>query len=192
MKKRKNSRSTKKITKARPAINKNALTIIPRRLLPGTVTATSWTPPVHMMFEQWKAAGRALCQFHGAVCWLLGDWWRSGHKYGERAKAVRDGEFGDYSFGTLANYGWVAGRIKPSVRREVLSFQHHVVVAPLTPAQQRHWLDRAESEKLSAAAMQDLIAAAQSAQIDQDLGGSPDACDADNTGSPPIWGITPP
>src|SRR5215471_9723047 len=103
MKKRKH-RSNNKIAKARPAINKNTLTIIPRRMLPGVVTATSWTPPKGMKPEQWMSAGTTLSKIEGMVQFWLGDWWAFGeHRYGDRAQAIRDGLLGDYTLQTLAN-----------------------------------------------------------------------------------------
>jgi hypothetical protein len=172
--------SNKKIAKARPAINENALTIIPRRLLPGTVTATSWTPPKGMKSEQWVSAGATLSKIEGMVQFWLGDWWAFGeHHYGDRAQAIRDGSLGDYSLQTLANYAWVARAVKASHRREVLSFKHHEMVVGLPAKQQRQWLDRAEHEQLSAAAMKALIDQDQE-QEDH----SPEADEDDNTEFP--------
>ena len=37
----------------------------------------------------------------------------------------------DYAFGTLMNYGYVAGRVETSRRREVLSWSHHYEIAKL-------------------------------------------------------------
>jgi hypothetical protein len=169
-------RSNKKTARRRPAINKNALTIIPRRMLPGIVTATSWTPPKSMKSEQWVSAGATLSKIEGMVQFWLGDWWTFGeHRYGNRAQAIRDGDLGDYSFQTLANYAWVARGVKASHRRETLSFKHHEMVVGLPAKQQRQWLDRAEHEQLSAAAMKALI--------DQELeqeDHSPEADDDDN------------
>jgi hypothetical protein len=55
----------------------------------------------------------------------------------DRAAAAREKLFGEYSFGTLQNYGWVARSVETSLRNEVLSFDHHRFVAPLPPAEQR-------------------------------------------------------
>jgi hypothetical protein len=174
--------SNKKITKARLVSNKNALAIIPHRTVPGIVTATSWAPPKGMKSEQWVSAGAALFKIEGAVQFWLGDWWAFGeHRYGNRAQAIRDGELGDYSFQTLANYAWVARAVKTSHRRGTLSFKHHEMVVGLPAKQQRHWLDRAEREQLSAAAMKALIDQEQE-QEDH----SPEADDDDDDNNPEI------
>jgi len=47
------------------------------------------------------------------------------------------------AYGTLANAAWVARQVDPSRWREELSFTHHVVVAPLEPAEQSAWLQEA-------------------------------------------------
>lgn len=41
-----------------------------------------------------------------------------------------------YEYGTLQNFGWVAGRIETSRRRDVLSWSHHAEVAALEPSEQ--------------------------------------------------------
>jgi hypothetical protein len=175
MKKRKHSQSNKQTARRRPASNKNALAIIAPRY--GTITMTSWKPPEKKLtVVEWKEALTAVTPVTRNVAWVIGDMWAYGERrgYGERSKALEESGLA-LSLQTVMDYGWVARSVKASLRNEALSFQHHKVVAPLSPAQQRHWLDRAESEKLSAAAMQDLIAAAQSAQIDQHLSGSSEA-----------------
>lgn len=126
--------------------------IVPRAglSLPGKITRTSWVLPKKMSFEQWSACGAALVEIGSAVQWWLGDWWTYGeHAYGKRIEAVRDGLFGEYSFGTLATYGWVARQLETSIRIETLSFAHHQHVAPLAPAEQRKWLARAVKEDWS-------------------------------------------
>jgi hypothetical protein len=62
------------------------------------------------------------------------------------------------STGGVANYGWVARAVPTSLRSEVLSFQHHKIIAPLPPAQQRKWLDRAAKEVWSSNELKSAIA----------------------------------
>jgi N6-adenosine-specific RNA methylase IME4 len=112
--------------------------------LPGKLTKISWDPPEDMPFEQWKACMVALAEVGGSVAWALGEGWRYGERtYGARVKALREGIFGSYSFQTVANFGWVCGKIATSVRTEVLEFGHHDRVAKLPPDEQKLWLDRA-------------------------------------------------
>ena len=105
-----------------------------------------WTPtglvlPANLPYEGWEEIGRVLGRAEGAVQWWMGDWWRFGeHHYGERAAQAIDSR---WSFQTWADAGWVADRIEPSRRREVLSHSHHREVAALEPDKQDYWLDQA-------------------------------------------------
>jgi hypothetical protein len=78
-------------------------------------------------------------------------------RYGGRSKAVSDGLFGDLTYETLMTYGSVARAVKASIRIEGLSFLHHRKIVGLSTKQQRHWLNRAKREQLSAAALQAAI-----------------------------------
>jgi hypothetical protein len=62
---------------------------------------------------------------------------------------------------SLKNAGSVARAITRSRRRDLLSFAHHVEVAPLPPPQGDDLLDRAERERLSVRALRKLVRAAQ-------------------------------
>jgi hypothetical protein len=64
----------------------------------------------------------------------------------------------DLSLQTLMNMGVVARSVKPTARREVLSFKHHVQVASLPPDEQESWLDVAIEQSWSAAALREAIA----------------------------------
>ena len=46
---------------------------------------------------------------------------------------------------------WVAAQFDLSLRSDKLSWSHHVLLAPLDPEDQRHWIERAEGERLSVA-----------------------------------------
>ena len=67
--------------------------------------------------------GAKLGVFENGIQWWLGDWWHYGaHAYGARkAKVKAKGAF-PYAFPTLMNWGWVAGKVATSLRREALSF----------------------------------------------------------------------
>jgi hypothetical protein len=75
------------------------------------------------------------------MCWVIGDWWRFGHRYGERKAMVESENWRGPSFQTCEDYAWVCGRFETSRRREVLSFGHHREVAALPPAEQDRLLD---------------------------------------------------
>jgi hypothetical protein len=77
----------------------------------------------------------------------LGDWWAFGEarrSYGERAKIVREtAEKLRYDLKSLMQLGYVARRVAPSLRNELLYWSHHKEVAPLDPEDQKKWLDKA-------------------------------------------------
>jgi hypothetical protein len=124
-----------------------------------TVSRTALLCPEQLTLNDWKSLGRTLQQFECSIQWWLGDWWCYGqHRYGERKAKLtlkdtlpseNDSPFYRRAYGTLMNYGSVAGRVASSRRREVLSFSHHVVIAPLEPDEQDHWLDIAVRDRLS-------------------------------------------
>ena len=77
--------------------------------------------------------------------WWLGDWWHYGaHAYGERKAKVKAKRAFPYAFATLMNWGWVAGKVATSLRREALSWSHHALIASYPPDEQKKWLDKAE------------------------------------------------
>lgn len=80
-----------------------------------------------------------------AAKWWIGDLLlfgerRYGHEY---AQVLGDARISERQ---SSRYRYVAERVRPSRRRENLSFSHHEEVAPLEPPQQRTLLARAEKE----------------------------------------------
>jgi hypothetical protein len=74
-----------------------------------------------------------------------------GRAYGERKALFEEGgPLADMNFGTAATYGWVARQVETSRRLEVLSFEHHKVIAQLAPREQTRWLSRALGGKVNA------------------------------------------
>ena len=69
-------------------------------------------------------AGKALASVRSTIIWVLADWWVHGeHAYGERVKALREGDISDLKFETIMTYGSVARRVGTSMRiLEALSF----------------------------------------------------------------------
>lgn len=124
-----------------------------------TISPTALVCSRQLTIDEWKSLGCTLWQLEGSIKWWLGDWWHYGfHRYGDRkAVATAKKTFGgkrSYAFQTLMNYGYVAGRVQTSRRREVLSFSHHVVVPPLEPDQQERWLSAAAEGGLSVAKLE--------------------------------------
>lgn len=107
---------------------------------------TSLYLPPDLPFEDWEAMGRRLAKAEKRLPWLIGDWWRYGHQYGERAKAAAGGIFG-LAFQTLVNAGVVAGRFGTNRRRLVVPFSFHQEVAALPAALADELLDRAQAER---------------------------------------------
>lgn len=67
--------------------------------------------------------------------------------FGERAAQIIDFE-GGWSERTCAVYRWLATRIALADRRmDRLGVSHHLLVAPLAPAKQRHWLKQAAADE---------------------------------------------
>ena len=140
---------------------------------PGKMTPIGWQPPTKKLdLNTWVKCGKAFSQIEGAVQWWLGDWWTYGeHAYGERKALFEEGgSLEGLNFQTIADYGWVANSVETSLRNEVLSFQHHKVLAPLPRAQQRKWLERAVKEDWSARQLKSAIAdeAAEDTEADDD------------------------
>lgn len=102
--------------------------------------------PDNMTFDRWQELGRYLSRASKGVQFWIGDWIihgeaRHGEMYSQALEAT------DFDYQTLANAVFVARNVKFSVRTEKLSFNHHLVVAPLpTPTQQALWLSRAVKE----------------------------------------------
>lgn len=117
-------------------------------------------------FEQWEQVGILLRLEHAQlsrratkVQFALGDWLNYGERaWGDEIWNVLDAS--QYAYETIRNFKSVADRIPPSLRNDALSYQHHVAVAPLeTPEQRGAWLERAERDQLSAAALREQVQA---------------------------------
>ncbi len=116
----------------------------------GTVSKVAWIPRGEMGHAEWIAAGRRLGAIGRCSQWWIGDWIRYGtSKWGEKyAEAAR---VTGYDVASLRNMAWVASQFDLSLRSDNLTWSHHVLLAPLEPDEQRHWLDRASEERLSVA-----------------------------------------
>lgn len=107
--------------------------------------------------KAWAEIGVSLCSMGEATMWWLGDWLNYGNsKYGEKYKEALSffgkevlGDRG-YSYQTLRDSAYVASRVQLSWRHDNLSFEHHKVVAPYEPKDQKKWLKHASENDLSA------------------------------------------
>jgi hypothetical protein len=107
------------------------------------VTGTSLTLPAGLPLETWSDIGLRLVAVTESTAWWIGDWLVYGqdHHRGRYREAMSRTSL---RYQTLRNYAWVARRCDVSRRRDTLSFQHHMEVAPLPPEDQGHWLFLAE------------------------------------------------
>jgi hypothetical protein len=99
--------------------------------------------PPQLPLAAWQRIGRQMYVIADSSAWWWGDWLVFGSdRYPDRYRRAIAETSLDYQ--TLRNYAWIARRFTISRRRDSLSFQHHVVVAPLSDLEQDRWLDRAE------------------------------------------------
>lgn len=103
-------------------------------------------------YEEWEKIGSGLRKIEGCIQFWIGDWLR----YGERTyKGIHSKQYDKaveetgLERTTLQNIKNVAESISPSLRNERLSFNHHIAVAPLSPEEQKKWLEKAEEKNLS-------------------------------------------
>lgn len=109
-----------------------------------------------MSMAEWLDVGTALRNCQGAVQWWIGDWLNYGERaYGEKyARALEETE---YDYQTLRNYKYVSSQVELSLRKDNLSWNHHLIIAPLEPDEQRSWLEQAEKNGWSVASLRAAI-----------------------------------
>lgn len=117
---------------------------------PSAISKVAWMPQRDLGQAEWLATGRRLGAIGRCSQWWIGDWIRYGaarwgEKYAEAARIT------GYDVASLRNMSWVASQFDLSLRSDKLTWSHHVLLAPLDPEEKRHWLDRAEQERLSVA-----------------------------------------
>jgi len=97
-------------------------------------------------YDEFCDVGRFCAHTHQASGWWLVDWLTYGESRREWADRMEQAvAFTGLSIRTLWNLK--AGRkIEHSRRRESLDLAVHIVVAPMPPAEQDEWLERAETE----------------------------------------------
>jgi hypothetical protein len=92
--------------------------------------------------------GHRLGRLSTGANWWVGDWVRYGvARYGERYTLAA--RLTGYDVQTLMNLAYVASRFEVSGRRKGVSWSHHSELAALEPHQQRYWLDRVVTDRLS-------------------------------------------
>lgn len=101
-------------------------------------------------YDEWERLGIALRTVERGIQFALGDWLNYGeHAYGQKySQALEETE---YEYETLRKYVYVAKRIETGNRFPILSFHHHMLIAPLDPDQQTYWLKYAAARDWSVA-----------------------------------------
>jgi N6-adenosine-specific RNA methylase IME4 len=104
-----------------------------RRLgLKGQLSLTGWDLPDDMSEGEWLRAGMVLARIDRGIGWWIGDWWAFGEKkYGRRRALTEAEDWAGPAFQTCANCASVARKFETSCRQEVLTFEHHRLVAGL-------------------------------------------------------------
>jgi hypothetical protein len=107
--------------------------------------------------DEWLGIFTAIQHIQSAIQWIIGDWLVYGVER-EWGKTYDDfaAQIG-YKPETLHNFAWVAKSIHFSLRNEKLSFNHHYVVAGMSPEDQRTWLERAVENHWSVARLREEI-----------------------------------
>jgi len=113
---------------------------------PFTATPTGLIVTAPVPYEVWEAYGGALRRVESSLQWVIGDWLVYGEDtYGEKyaqATSVWPGK----SIERIKRYAWASQCVPKFLRKQSLSWSHHLEVGALDSADQKMWLDRAEKE----------------------------------------------
>lgn len=122
-----------------------------------TLTATGMVIDPHATFDEWREIGDVLRRIDSSIQWLLGDWMAYAERqWGKTYEQVAEAT--GYNAKTLRNFAWVAWNVDSSLRRDTLSFEHHKIVAHLSPDAQEHFLSQAAAGNWSTRRLQNEIA----------------------------------
>lgn len=110
----------------------------------------------NISYDQLEAVGGLLGRMHQSLRFAIGDYLRMleemfPERFSQGAEVLEISEEG------LREYLRVSEKVPRSVRREKLSWSHHRAVAALEPPEQKQWLRRAETERLSHHQLRDAL-----------------------------------
>lgn len=112
--------------------------------------------PDNISFEDWQRLTQTLFQISRSNPWWIADSINKGEKlFGEMYAQAMSEQNLDYQ--TLANFKWTASKVDKNIRRNKLSFAHHMAVAPLNPSEQARYLKLAEDMGLTRDQLRDMI-----------------------------------
>lgn len=96
-------------------------------------------------FQEWQDFGYRLKAVEGAVQFAIGDWLNYGLKFYERGRYEEAVKVIGWTKGTMMKVASIARAVPSLLRSKDLDFNHHAVVAPLSPEKQAHFLKLAAS-----------------------------------------------
>lgn len=100
--------------------------------------------------SEWLEMGEKLSLVERGHSWWIGDWWVFGEsRYGARRALTDSPDWKGPKFQTCMNAASVCRAFETSRRREVLSFKHHALVAPLSTREAEDLLDLSVAANLS-------------------------------------------
>jgi hypothetical protein len=115
--------------------------------------------PAEMTFDQWEAEGRRLSFTNHALQWFIGDWWNAGAKFGDEKRADTAKRLFNMEYGTVRNYGSVAGRVPVSLRSDTLPFAHYRELATVPAENMPDLISKAVEESPSVRELRAQVAA---------------------------------
>ena len=107
--------------------------------------------------EEVQSAWQVLGTISGAIQWWIGDFLN----YTESILGEAYTQYIPEQFDpkTINNWKWVSNRIPQTLRKETLSFTHHLLVSGMNVSEQKKYLNQAEKDKLSTRSMKQMIKA---------------------------------
>lgn len=119
-----------------------------------TKAVTGLIIPEDVSEEQFFDYGSKLAQAGKTLQWYIGDWYNA-IRWGDKKAAC---EKAGLNYKTAKDFGSICQRFEMSARNDILTFNHHKVVAALPEEERTNLLQQAGEEKLSVAKMKKLIA----------------------------------
>lgn len=120
------------------------------------ITRTTAVVDEDVDFGEWLSKVKSFTTASLSSQWWVGDLLNVGEERWQDQYQQIVNDLG-VEYKTLQNWKWVAKSVTPEVRREELTWQHHLFVARLTPKEQATWLDRAVSKKMSSGDLRSAI-----------------------------------
>ena len=109
--------------------------------------------------REWLTIGKTLKTVEKSLQFWVGDWVLFGARrwFIDSDRYDKAEEATGFEHSTLKVFASVAKNVAPLVRTNALSFQHHQLVAPLEPDNQKKWLDLAVENGWSTRQLRDEI-----------------------------------